>query len=67
MRLEHLGDFGEPFGYGIVAAGLADLQGDLDACLRVCLYDRYAKNARFTLAEKTSLGYRVVAGLARAQ
>jgi hypothetical protein len=29
--------------------------GDLDACPRVCLYDRYARNARFTLAEKTQL------------
>src|SRR5271165_626444 len=29
--------------------------GDLDACPRVCLYDRYARNARFTLAEKTSI------------
>ena len=28
VRLEHLGDGGEPFRYGIVAAGLADLQGD---------------------------------------
>jgi len=28
VRLEHLGDRGEPFGYRIVAAGLADLEGD---------------------------------------
>ena len=28
VRLEHLGDRGEPFRYRIVAAGLADLQGD---------------------------------------
>ena len=28
VHLEHLGDRGEPFGYRIVAAGLADLQGD---------------------------------------
>ena len=28
VRLEHLGDRGEPFRYRIVAAGLADLEGD---------------------------------------
>ena len=28
VRLEYLGDGGEPFGYRVVSAGLADLQGD---------------------------------------
>jgi hypothetical protein len=28
VRLEHFGDGGEPFGHRIVAAGLADLEGD---------------------------------------
>src|SRR5271154_3741625 len=46
---------GKVFWSSPLVRGAPRFPGDLDACPRVCLYDRYARNAGFTLAEKTSL------------